>query len=35
MSKIYQQNSTCLEVAPGSRDMVNALIRNVKIYVYR
>ncbi|EAL1918852.1 SAM-dependent methyltransferase, partial [Campylobacter jejuni] len=24
------KNSICLEIAPGSGDMVNALIRNVK-----
>lgn len=28
--KYINKNSTCLEVAPGSGDMVNALIRNVK-----
>ncbi|HFS5120435.1 TPA: hypothetical protein ACICM5_001036 [Campylobacter jejuni] len=33
--KYINKNSTCLEVAPGSGDMVNALINNVKIYVYR
>lgn len=33
ISKIYQQNSTYLEVAPGSADMVNALIHDVKIYI--
>ncbi|EFV4334152.1 class I SAM-dependent methyltransferase, partial [Campylobacter jejuni] len=31
--KYINKNSTCLEVAPGSGDMVNALIRNVK-FIY-